>query len=258
MTISKEKIEVITSVERRRRWSSEENMAIQNVRLTALQNAVKPDRTFEIAGGAANVLVKGSAVVGSKMIAQAGNQTLRTVLKEVPVVSFVFGCVLAAHRCHEGYKIGDRTEYAKAAGEIASGLAACFPGYGTAVSIGLDAALVTHDIYEAYKNPIRINLDLANAHRTLGLNPANEVNQATIDRAFMHVSRLMHMDEQFGEYTQQELDHLHAVLAEAKNVLYGHYGYNRDRINLNVANAHEILGLDPANEVNQAMIDGCD
>ncbi len=206
-----------------------DGMALQNARITALQAAIKPDRTFDIAGGAMKIVVKGGALAGARMVCKTSECALHSFVKKVPVVSVIFGCILAVHRCRQGYRTNSKAEYGKAVGEIVSGVAACFPGYGTAASISIDVAMAGHDIYEINRGQVSINLDVANAHRTLGLDPANQATREQIDEGFRRLSFLAHPDRmaRFGEYTQLELNDLQATLTMAKNALYDHYGYAR-------------------------------
>ncbi len=74
----------------------------------------------------------------------AGKAAGKTLLKKIPGVSLAAGAYFAWQRAQEG-------DYLGAAGELASGAASCIPGVGTAVSCGLDAALVTRDIVSPHE-----------------------------------------------------------------------------------------------------------
>lgn len=79
----------------------------------------------EVAGKAA---VKGGAKMGGK-----------TLLKALPVIGAVASGIFAVDRAFKG-------DWTGAGLEVASGAASLIPGWGTAASIGLDAALVGRDI----------------------------------------------------------------------------------------------------------------
>lgn len=65
--------------------------------------------------------------------------TTKTVLKKIPGVSAVAGLAFGVGRLMDG-------DYVGAAGEVASGVAGCFPGIGTGISCAVDAALIAKDV----------------------------------------------------------------------------------------------------------------
>ena len=72
----------------------------------------------------------------------AGKGVGKSLAKKIPIVSLAMGGAFAIDRLKNGDPIG-------AIGELASGVAASFPGYGTAISLGIDAMLMAKDIKES-------------------------------------------------------------------------------------------------------------
>lgn len=69
----------------------------------------------------------------------AGKGLGKSILKKIPGVSLLTGLAFGGLRLAKGDLLG-------ASGEVASGVAASFPGWGTAISLGIDAALLTRDV----------------------------------------------------------------------------------------------------------------
>jgi len=73
---------------------------------------------------------------GAKYLPKVG---LKSLAKKIPILSAIAGTIFAAKRLLSG-------DFSGAALEFGSGLASTVPGYGTVASIGLDAALIAHDL----------------------------------------------------------------------------------------------------------------
>lgn len=81
-----------------------------------------------------------AAKIGGKTIAKAvGKGVGKSLIKKVPLLGAVAGVAFGIERAMKGDWLG-------AIGEVASGVASTVPGVGTAVSTGIDAALVAKDI----------------------------------------------------------------------------------------------------------------
>ena len=89
---------------------------------------------------AANTAV-GKAVVKTVTKA-AGSAVGKSVIKKIPLVSAAAGCYFAWDRIKDG-------DWKGACGEVASGVAGCFPGLGTAASAAIDVGLAAKDIKTA-------------------------------------------------------------------------------------------------------------
>lgn len=76
---------------------------------------------------------------GTKIATKAA---LKTGAKKIPVIGAVCGAVFATTRAMDG-------DWTGAGMELSSGVASCFPGPGTAASLGIDAALIAKDIRSA-------------------------------------------------------------------------------------------------------------
>ena len=98
-------------------------------------------------------LVKGAKSVGKvirtggKGIIKAAGKSVgkgagKAVLKKIPVVGLGLGAIFAIDRLRKG-------DWGGALMELGSGAASMIPGVGTAVSVGLDAALIGKDINDA-------------------------------------------------------------------------------------------------------------
>lgn len=97
--------------------------------------------TGKAAGKAAS---KAAGKTAGKAVAKA---TGKSLLKKIPLVGLGVGCYFAWDRIKQG-------DYVGALGEVASGAASCIPGAGTAVSVGIDAALAGKDIYQSSRGEV--------------------------------------------------------------------------------------------------------
>ncbi len=78
--------------------------------------------------------------IGAKAITKGvGKGVGKSLAKKVPILGAVMGTVFAVDRLRKGDFLG-------AGLEMASGIASIFPGIGTGISVGLDAALIARDI----------------------------------------------------------------------------------------------------------------
>ena len=111
---------------------------------------------------AAKVLAKEAVELTAKTAAKGtakvtAEATAKSAAKKIPVVSLGAGLFFGTIRVGSGvcnFVKGNTTrgleELGKAALEVTSGAVACFPGVGTAASIGIDAALIGWDVGDAY------------------------------------------------------------------------------------------------------------
>lgn len=83
--------------------------------------------------------VKFTATATKEVAKEAGEATLKSVAKKVPIVGVGVGVALAADRANAG-------DYVGASMEVASGVAGSVPVVGTAASIAIDAALMARDM----------------------------------------------------------------------------------------------------------------
>ena len=80
--------------------------------------------------------------VGGKAIAKTAAKGVgKSLIKKVPLLGAVAGLAFGFERAMRGDFVG-------AMGEVASGVAGSFPGVGTAISTGIDAALIAKDVNE--------------------------------------------------------------------------------------------------------------
>lgn len=78
-------------------------------------------------------------VGGGSLLKTAGKMGSKSLLKKIPIAGAFIGAGLAIDRAMEGDWLG-------AGGEALSGLASTVPLYGTAASVGIDAALAARDL----------------------------------------------------------------------------------------------------------------
>lgn len=78
-------------------------------------------------------------VGGGSLLKTAGKMGGKSLLKKIPIAGAFIGAGLAIDRAMEGDWMG-------AGGEFLSGLASTVPLYGTAASVGIDAALAARDL----------------------------------------------------------------------------------------------------------------
>ena len=93
-------------------------------------------------GKGAKVVAKGSKGVAKVATKAVGKGVGKSMLKKIPVVGLGLGAIFAIDRLRKG-------DWGGALMELGSGAASMIPGVGTAVSVGLDAALVGKDINDA-------------------------------------------------------------------------------------------------------------
>ena len=78
--------------------------------------------------------------VGTKAITKGvGKGVGKSLAKKIPLVGAAMGAIFAVDRLRKGDFLG-------AGLELASGIASIFPGLGTGISVGLDAALIARDV----------------------------------------------------------------------------------------------------------------
>ena len=80
--------------------------------------------------------------VGKTAAKDVGKTSGKSLLKKIPLFGLGAGLVFGAERFFNGDILGGF-------GEIASGIASIIPGWGTAASFGIDAALLTKDLNDA-------------------------------------------------------------------------------------------------------------
>lgn len=164
------------------------------------------------------------AVEGGKEI---GKNSAKSIVKKLPVISFIIGCGLAAHRCYYG-------EYWRAAGEVTSGAVACVPGYGTAASVAIDVAMASYDVYEVYNGTDagdlpEVQIDLNVAYQTVGvaIGANNNPTREEVDHAYRTQALLLHPDRaiELGAYNQEQLDAMMQALNSCRGCIYQARGW---------------------------------
>lgn len=103
---------------------------------TGVEAAKTGEKVDSTAGKAAGTAAKGAGAAAAKGGAKV---TGKSLLKALPVIGAVSSTFFAADRASKGDWLG-------AGGEILSGVAGLLPGWGTAASLGIDAALIGRDI----------------------------------------------------------------------------------------------------------------
>ena len=98
-------------------------------------------KTTGITAKASKDIAKTTEKVAAKILPKVAKGVGKSVLKKVPVVSLAVGGYFAIKEAKNG-------NWVRAAGELASGIAGCFPGAGTCISLGLDTAMMAYDVAE--------------------------------------------------------------------------------------------------------------
>ena len=80
--------------------------------------------------------------IGTRALTRIGGKTAaKSLTKKIPIAGAIFGAGFAIERAMKG-------DWTGAGLEFASGVASIFPGVGTGISVGLDAALMARDIHK--------------------------------------------------------------------------------------------------------------
>ena len=87
-----------------------------------------------------------SKLMGKSAAKIAGKGIAKSLAKKIPLLGAVAGVAFGIERAMKGDFVG-------ALGEVASGVASTVPGVGTAISVGIDAALVAKDINDMQNSP---------------------------------------------------------------------------------------------------------
>jgi hypothetical protein len=101
----------------------------------------------------------------------AAKATGKSLLKKIPVIGLLVGAGMALSRASKG-------DYLGAAMEVASGVASIFPGIGTGISVGLDAALLGMDMGGVTGDKSTANTTVEADDFTLKTNPKDTITMA--------------------------------------------------------------------------------
>jgi hypothetical protein len=177
----------------------------------------------KVGGVIAQTLIKKGTEETAKQAAKEGGKAWgKSVAKKLPGVSLLIGIGLGFYRFYEG-------QWVKGVGEIASGAVACAPGYGTAISMGLDVIIAGHDVYEACTISDEAHIDLNMAYQTIGINLAenNNPTREQVDHAYRAQALLIHPDRigHLGAYNQEQLGELTQVLNACRDFIYQERGW---------------------------------
>ncbi len=170
--------------------------ALKKVTVKVGEAAIK-----EVAEGVGETVTKKAVEeLGKEAGKQVSKKAVETFGKIVPFVGVVFGAGFMVRRFWRG-------QIVKGFGELASGIAGCFPGYGTVISLGIDTALLGSDVVEtvssvcatqaALKKPskIIIQFDPPSAYEILGIAPCETglPNRKAIDTIFDQFHKLLEL-----------------------------------------------------------------
>ena len=87
-----------------------------------------------------------SKLLGKQAARIAGKGVAKSLAKKIPLLGAVAGVAFGIERAMKGDFLG-------AVGEVASGVASTVPGVGTAISVGIDGALMAKDINDMQNSP---------------------------------------------------------------------------------------------------------
>lgn len=144
------------------------------------------------------------------------NASEKCLLGKLPLISLGFGLAAGCYRTYQG-------DYLGAFGEVTSGAVACLPGYGTAISTGIDIILVGRDIYNATTNMDELDQsiesdddDILNA---LGLDPSQPITKEKFDKKFNKIVLPVHPDKN-NPGIAEEMTEITRTLIEWKESIY--------------------------------------
>lgn len=172
------------------------------------------------------------AIVGKAVCITIGKtadkKTAATLAKKIPIVCLPIGLIFGIYRLLKG-------ETKRGIGEIAAGVAACVPGYGTAISIAIDALLFGADVYmETVPGPseeatlhlnLKDDMNLTRAYSILGIDLKQTPNpsQAQVAKAYRDRAEQLHPDVLSSRLDESETNLIATVLpllTRAKEVVY--------------------------------------
>lgn len=173
---------------------------------------------------ASGFLTRELAKEGSKRAAKFGAQN---IAKIVPGVSVGVGVTLAIYRCSKQ----DDREYVKAVGEVLSGIAACWPGLGTAASFGIDILLAGDDILESFNEvEITLEFDLKGAYECLRIDTDKqpEPTKEQVDKAYRKCVRIVHPDAciGLGKYYSSPMTELTSKVNKIRDAIYHEHAWD--------------------------------
>ena len=108
------------------------------------KNLVKTTSSI-VKSSAKNIVKSSGKNVAKTTVKATGKGAGKSILKKIPFVGLGLGAAFAVDRLRGG-------DWAGALMELGSGAASMIPGVGTAISTGLDLALIAKDIGDAKKN----------------------------------------------------------------------------------------------------------
>ncbi len=170
----------------------------------------------EVGEDATNKILKTVAKEGGEQALETGSKLLvKNTVGKIPIASAVLGTGLAVKELMEGDVIG-------AIGEFTSGLAATIPGYGTAASVAIDAALLGRDIMAANETLTSLQADLDKEKQNLTTEELKILEEAVaggIDKQQEFVDKF---DKWFGGGSMNDIAEIMAkMVEEQKKVVPG-------------------------------------
>ena len=170
----------------------------------------------EVGEDATNKILKTVAKEGGEQALETGSKLLvKNTVGKIPIASAVLGTGLAVKELMEGDVLG-------AIGEFTSGLAATIPGYGTAASVAIDAALLGRDIMAANETLTSLQADLDKEKQNLTTEELKILEEAVaggIDKQQEFVDKF---DKWFGGGSMNDIAEIMAKMVdEQKKVVPG-------------------------------------
>ena len=170
----------------------------------------------EVGEDATNKILKTVAKEGGEQALETGSKLLvKNTVGKIPIASAVLGTGLAVKELMEGDVLG-------AIGEFTSGLAATIPGYGTAASVAIDAALLGRDIVAANETLTSLQADLDKEKQNLTTEELKILEEAVaggIDKQQEFVDKF---DKWFGGGSMNDIAEIMAkMVEEQKKVVPG-------------------------------------
>lgn len=171
--------------------------------------------------------------ITKRAVKEAGEAASKRMLKRIPVISLVCGVILGAGRLYAG------DHWTLAVAEVASGVAGCFPGPGTAASLAIDGALLVIDISSAADAATTeisaprfaaVIENMREAYECLGIRWEEgevEPDRLVVDTNYRNIALQYHPDKAvpMGIEIVQQFQNLTTCLNGARDMIYQSRGW---------------------------------
>ena len=140
----------------------------------------------------------------------------------IPGVGLAIGAGCAVQRLK-------KHEYFSAIGEVISGLVTLIPGFGIALSVGVDVILLVTDLTDPASGLKNLDFSqLQNSYKVLGLDENSAPMQKEVDQAYRKTVRAIHSDkvaDPEDETSREHRDQMLVFFSAVKENIYNQRGW---------------------------------